>query len=67
MALTVKNYFFAFSAWKMLSEILFTSVLCDKNPQTLLAKHRNARSYFNNKLLFSNQEKIIVAKIQMKI
>lgn len=34
MALTVKNYFFAFSAEKVLSEILFTSVFSDKNPQT---------------------------------
>lgn len=66
MALTVRNYFFASSAWKMLSEILFTSVFCDENPQTLLLKHRNDCSYFNNKLLFSNQEKIILEKIQMK-
>lgn len=34
MAFTMKNYFFAFSAWKTLSEIGFTSVFSDKNPQT---------------------------------
>lgn len=50
----------------MLSEILFTSVFCDENSQISLAKHKNTCSYFNNKLLFSNQEKIIAEKIKMK-